>query len=130
MNRLMKDRESAAHRCFGRRGGRCWAWGFRGWSFAGENIAPGDYPAIGPLPETKAPKASLVEMGKRLFFDARMSGDGGISCATCHDPREGFGKSNRRQRQATATLRCLSGHQVLPQRSDPGQCLATRLISP
>ena len=47
-------------------------------------------PAIGPLPPRKAPKASLVEMGKRLFFDARMSGDGAISCATCHDPAQGF----------------------------------------
>ncbi|MCH7880925.1 MAG: photosynthetic protein synthase I [Proteobacteria bacterium] len=46
--------------------------------------------AIGPLPARKAPRASLVEMGKRLFFDARMSGDGAISCATCHDPAQGF----------------------------------------
>lgn len=46
---------------------------------------------IGPLPKRKAPKASLVEMGKRLFYDARVSGDGAISCATCHDPRKGFG---------------------------------------
>jgi cytochrome c peroxidase len=45
---------------------------------------------IGPLAARKAPKASLVEMGKRLFFDARMSGDGAISCATCHDPAQGF----------------------------------------
>ena len=56
-------------------------------------VLASEYPALGPLPEKKAPNASLVEMGKRLFFDARMSGDGGISCATCHDPREGFGKS-------------------------------------
>jgi cytochrome c peroxidase len=47
-------------------------------------------PAIGPLPAKKAPKASLVEMGKRLFFDVRLSGDGAISCATCHDPKQGF----------------------------------------
>jgi len=46
--------------------------------------------AIGPLPPRKAPSASMVEMGKRLFFDARMSGDGAISCATCHDPAQGF----------------------------------------
>ncbi len=45
---------------------------------------------IGPLAPRKAPKASMVEMGKRLFFDARMSGDGAISCATCHDPEQGF----------------------------------------
>ncbi len=45
---------------------------------------------IGPLAAKEAPKASMVEMGKRLFFDARMSGDGAISCATCHDPAQGF----------------------------------------
>jgi len=70
---------------------------------AGSNSSPGqsgttapvsaaNYPAIGPLPAKKAPKASKVEMGKRLFFDARISGDGAISCAFCHDPKEGFGK--------------------------------------
>ncbi len=45
---------------------------------------------IGPLVARKTPKASMVELGKRLFFDARMSGDGAISCATCHDPAQGF----------------------------------------
>ncbi|MFQ5757040.1 MAG: cytochrome-c peroxidase [Acidiferrobacterales bacterium] len=50
----------------------------------------GAFPAIGPLPAKKAPKASLVEMGKRLFFDVRISGDGAISCATCHNPEQGF----------------------------------------
>ena len=56
-------------------------------------VVAAEFPALGALPEKKAPKASLVDMGKRLFFDARMSGDGGISCATCHDPKQGFGKS-------------------------------------
>ncbi|MFQ5566007.1 MAG: cytochrome-c peroxidase [Paracoccaceae bacterium] len=55
--------------------------------------AAGDPPPIGPLPERAAPKDSLVEMGRRLFFDARISGDGGVSCATCHDPQQGFSKS-------------------------------------
>jgi len=50
----------------------------------------GDYPPIGPLPAKKAPRPGLVEMGKRLFFDARISGDGAISCASCHDPAQGF----------------------------------------
>jgi len=49
-----------------------------------------EYPALGPLPAKKTPSASAVEMGKRLFFDARISGDGAISCATCHDPEKGF----------------------------------------
>ena len=52
--------------------------------------AAGSQPALGPLPAREAPKASMVEMGKRLFFDVRLSGDGAISCATCHDPEQGF----------------------------------------
>jgi cytochrome c peroxidase len=27
-----------------------------------------------------------IELGKKLFFDRRLSGDGTMSCATCHDP--------------------------------------------
>ncbi|MCZ7562844.1 MAG: c-type cytochrome [Burkholderiales bacterium] len=46
--------------------------------------------AIGPLPAKKPPAAGLVEMGRRLFFDPRISGDGAISCASCHDPKQGF----------------------------------------
>jgi len=33
----------------------------------------------------------LSELGKMLFFDKRLSGDGTISCATCHDPQKGWG---------------------------------------
>lgn len=29
---------------------------------------------------------NIVELGKALFFDARLSSSGKISCATCHDP--------------------------------------------
>jgi cytochrome c peroxidase len=31
-----------------------------------------------------------VELGRRLFFDARLSADGRVSCATCHDPKLAF----------------------------------------
>ena len=31
-----------------------------------------------------------IELGKKLFFDRRLSGDGTMSCATCHDPKQGF----------------------------------------
>jgi cytochrome c peroxidase len=29
-------------------------------------------------------------LGRRLFFDKRMSADGGVACASCHDPAKGF----------------------------------------
>jgi len=44
---------------------------------------------IGPLPPLKINKAK-AELGKRLFFDTRLSGDAAISCATCHQPDNGF----------------------------------------
>ena len=33
---------------------------------------------------------AVVELGTYLFFDERLSGDGSISCATCHDPQHAF----------------------------------------
>ncbi len=36
------------------------------------------------------PEPALVELGRHLFFDTRLSGDMGLSCASCHDPRHGW----------------------------------------
>jgi cytochrome c peroxidase len=36
-----------------------------------------------------------VELGRRLFFDERMSADGAVGCVTCHDPSQGFSDSRR-----------------------------------
>ncbi len=50
-----------------------------------------------PLPrEVKAPKSNpttpaKVELGKKLFFDSRLSGDNKMSCATCHMPGKAYG---------------------------------------
>lgn len=41
-------------------------------------------PAENPLTKEK------VELGKMLYFDKRLSADGTISCATCHDPKKGW----------------------------------------
>jgi len=34
--------------------------------------------------------AGKVELGKKLFFDRRLSGDGTMSCSSCHMPEAGF----------------------------------------
>lgn len=31
-----------------------------------------------------------IDLGRYLFFDPALSGDGSVSCATCHDPDQGF----------------------------------------
>lgn len=33
-----------------------------------------------------------IELGRQLYFDKRLSADNTISCASCHDPDEGFAK--------------------------------------
>jgi cytochrome c peroxidase len=43
-----------------------------------------------PIPEANPQTPEKVELGKKLFFDRRLSGDGTMSCATCHDPEQGF----------------------------------------
>ena len=45
--------------------------------------------APGPVKAPKV-KATLAELGKRLFFDPRLSGDAALSCASCHQPDKGF----------------------------------------
>jgi cytochrome c peroxidase len=44
-------------------------------------LDPVPIPADNPMTEEK------VELGKLLYFDQRLSKDGTISCATCHDPQ-------------------------------------------
>lgn len=43
-------------------------------------------PGLAPLPKAPAQNKELAELGRRLFFETRLSGDGSISCASCHDP--------------------------------------------
>lgn len=37
-----------------------------------------------------AENPDAAKLGHGLFFDVRLSGNGEISCATCHDPKKGF----------------------------------------
>jgi cytochrome c peroxidase len=46
---------------------------------------------LAPLPPLDAGKPEQVQLGTLLFFDPRLSGDGGFSCDTCHDPAKGWG---------------------------------------
>lgn len=51
-------------------------------------------PPLGAVPADPtnrfADSASAAELGHLLFFDARLSASGTVSCATCHDPARGF----------------------------------------
>lgn len=80
--------------------------------------APAGFPA-GPLAATGPPDNLLTEeraqLGKRLFFDPRLSRSGDISCASCHDQKHAFadpravsvgvdGRTGRRNASALVNL--------------------------
>jgi cytochrome c peroxidase len=46
------------------------------------------------VPKDNPGSAAQVALGKKLYFDTRLSKDGSVACATCHDVSRGF--SDRR----------------------------------
>src|ERR1051325_9108853 len=57
--------------------------------------APAPNPNAGPLSEMAVPADNpmtpdKVELGKKLFFDTRLSKTGRMSCETCHHPDKGW----------------------------------------
>jgi len=65
---------------------------------AADDFGGSDYPYALPLGLKSAPEVpaddpltdAKVELGKILYFDKRLSRDGTVSCATCHDPAKGW----------------------------------------
>jgi cytochrome c peroxidase len=43
-----------------------------------------------PAPRSNPMTSEKIELGKKLYFDRRLSGDGTMSCATCHMPELGY----------------------------------------
>jgi cytochrome c peroxidase len=61
------------------------AFGLAGTALAGPfDLRPVPYPADNPYTHAKA------ELGKKLYFDPRLSSDGSVSCASCHNPAMGW----------------------------------------
>lgn len=58
-----------------------------------EILIPLGLPSI-RWPEDNLYNSKKAELGSLLYFDARLSSDGTISCASCHAPSETF--SDRR----------------------------------
>ena len=71
---------------------------------------------LAAAPEDNPQTPEKVALGKRLFFDGRLSVDGTVACATCHDPARAFTdgrpvsigvKGRRGQRNAPTVLNAL-----------------------
>lgn len=64
---------------------------------ADDAVSPREIEPVQPLPlhaEMQIDR-SKVELGRRLFFDTRLSGDGTLSCASCHRLEHGGAEPER-----------------------------------
>ena len=43
------------------------------------------HPKVAPHPANNPPTKEKIELGKQLYFDARLSIDGTVSCNSCHN---------------------------------------------
>nr|WP_286178051.1 cytochrome c peroxidase [Rhodopirellula sp. JC639] len=43
------------------------------------------------IPDDNPITRAKIELGRQLYFDPRLSSDSTISCASCHDPAQGYG---------------------------------------
>lgn len=57
--------------------------------FVTQAASPLGLPELPATPGNRSSPAK-VALGRKLFFDKRLSADGTISCASCHDPAKGF----------------------------------------
>ena len=48
-----------------------------------------------PVPDDNPPTAAKISLGRKLFFDERLSHSGELSCGSCHLPHEGFTVNER-----------------------------------
>lgn len=56
----------------------------------GERLKEFIRPTTIPAPADNPLTAEKIALGRRLFFDTRLSANDKISCASCHDPAQGF----------------------------------------
>lgn len=62
----------------------------RGSALALAELAGNPPLGLPPLPAERLPVAAAIDLGRRLFFDRRLSANATLSCAMCHVPEQGF----------------------------------------
>ena len=60
-----------------------------GWVMAQAMFANGPLPPV-PIPFDNPQTDAKIRLGRQLYFDGRLSSDGTISCASCHDPKRAW----------------------------------------
>lgn len=81
-------------------------------------LAADKYPSLAPLPPAPIPKDNpqspeKIALGKKLFWDNRLSGDGSMPCVSCHVPGLGWGDGGQISRGYPGTKHWRNSQTVL-----------------
>jgi cytochrome c peroxidase len=81
-------------------------------------VAADKYPKLGPLPPPPIPKDNpntpeKVALGKKIFWDSRLSGDNSTPCVSCHFPVLGWGDGGQISRGYPGTKHWRNSQTVL-----------------
>ncbi len=81
-------------------------------------VAADKFPKLGPLPPPPIPKDNLntpekVALGKKLFWESRLSGDNSMPCVSCHLPALGWGDGGQISRGYPGTKHWRNSQTVL-----------------
>lgn len=66
-----------------------------------------------PIPPDNPMSKAKIELGKLLFFDPRLGGDASVSCATCHDPEQGWSWAEDISRGYPGTVHWRSNQSII-----------------
>ncbi len=58
------------------------------------NVGAAEPSAFASLPTPPEVEEARVDLGRLLFYDTRLSGDTGTSCAHCHNPNNGWAEGD------------------------------------
>lgn len=64
--------------------------------------------------DTSRRLSAVAQIGKAMFYDAALSGNGAMSCASCHSPANHYGPPNARSVQFGGPGRRLAGLRAVP----------------
>ena len=86
-------------------------------------------PANPPIPSDNKQSDAKVELGKLLFFDPRLGGDASISCASCHDPEQGWAWAEDFSRGYPGTVHWRNSQSIMNSGHYPGSFWANSVTS-
>lgn len=74
-----------------------------------------------PIPAENPPTAATIDLGRRLFYEVKLSSDASLACASCHNPTLGFSDGRKHSTGVAGKLGQRNAPTVLNAAYSPAQ---------